>query len=161
MAVTDHSRSAPQYSDAAVVREWIARVMHDAATGKICPDPTDPTPYGRMAEAVHAEVIAPLVTALVAAEGSRVGLAAELAGVGITEFMHLPSEDQRHWFGRVDGTVPEPVKLAHPMDADPFAGLDDEFEGFEWRDAEPVPLGDVLAPYEQRRQDHKADGWVA
>lgn len=28
--------------------EHIARVLHDAATGRITPDPADPTPYGRM-----------------------------------------------------------------------------------------------------------------
>lgn len=44
--------------------EHIARVLHDAATGRITPDPADPTPYGRMAARVHDEVVAPLVERL-------------------------------------------------------------------------------------------------
>lgn len=43
--------------DGAELREFTARVLHDAATGKIAPDPDDSTPYGRMAEAVIAEVL--------------------------------------------------------------------------------------------------------
>lgn len=43
--------------DDAELREFTARVLHDAATGRIAPDPDDPTPYGRMAEAVIAEVL--------------------------------------------------------------------------------------------------------
>ena len=40
-------------------REFTARALHDAATGKICPDPDDPTLYRRMAEAVLDEVLPP------------------------------------------------------------------------------------------------------
>jgi hypothetical protein len=51
--------------------EHIARVLHDAATGRITPDPADPTPYGRMAARVHDEVVAPLVERLRQAEADR------------------------------------------------------------------------------------------
>src|ERR1700761_7016141 len=50
--------------DSPDVREQIARTLHDAATGRIVPDPTDPTPYGRMARQVYDEVFAPLVEQL-------------------------------------------------------------------------------------------------
>jgi hypothetical protein len=37
---------------AAQDREELCRILHDTNTGKICPDDTDPTRYGAMAEAV-------------------------------------------------------------------------------------------------------------
>lgn len=36
----------------AVLREQIARILHDANTGKIVPDSSDPTKYSAMAEAL-------------------------------------------------------------------------------------------------------------
>lgn len=38
------------------LRELLARTMHDANTGRICPDPDDPTRYGAMADAVMTEL---------------------------------------------------------------------------------------------------------
>ena len=64
--MTDETaRPVPQGTeDSPDVREQIARTLHDAATGRIVPDPTDPTPYGRMARQVYDEVVAPLVEQL-------------------------------------------------------------------------------------------------
>jgi len=40
--------------DSARRREMIARILHDANTGRITPDPDDPTRYGAMADAIIA-----------------------------------------------------------------------------------------------------------
>jgi hypothetical protein len=53
-------------SEASQIKEHVARILHDAATGSIVPDPADPIPYGRMAQQVYDEVVAPLVDALCA-----------------------------------------------------------------------------------------------
>lgn len=34
------------------IREYICRILHDANTGKIVPDESDPTKYGAMADAL-------------------------------------------------------------------------------------------------------------
>lgn len=52
--------TAPEIdADRAEWREFTARVLHDAAPAAIVPDVDDPTPYGRMAEAVLHEVLPP------------------------------------------------------------------------------------------------------
>lgn len=62
-----------QDMDLSVVREEIARVLHDAATGLITPDETDATPYGRMAAAVVDEVLKARTDSRVAYLEARVG----------------------------------------------------------------------------------------
>ena len=39
-------------ADYRVIREYLCRLLHDANTGKICPDDSDPTKYGAMADAI-------------------------------------------------------------------------------------------------------------
>lgn len=41
-------------------REELCRILHDANTGKICPDDSDPTRYGAMADAVLERLGGPL-----------------------------------------------------------------------------------------------------
>ena len=38
--------------DRAQLREYLARILHDANTGRITPDPADTTKYGAMADAL-------------------------------------------------------------------------------------------------------------
>jgi hypothetical protein len=79
-------------------REFTARVLHDAATGRIVPDPNDPTPYGAMAEAVLDELLCPFEE-----EIARLREALDL----LRPAHHTPYADEEHQGGNcVDWVMP-------------------------------------------------------
>lgn len=68
--VADWTILVPAVPIPAAEREEVARLLHDANTGRITPDPEDPADYGQMADAVLT-----WVGAREAATASRVAVA--------------------------------------------------------------------------------------
>lgn len=58
--LTTDDRAALRSRARGSLREAIARILHDANTGRITPDSSDPTKYGAMADALIDQGIGPM-----------------------------------------------------------------------------------------------------